>query len=115
MSIWKFLAPSQLWAPLGQRACLIYVSITRTEESYIDIAETQTLVVDNFMTSPYFCIRKERVIFYYIQQIYDHKYVMILKVLKKSSFRELTTFLIPNDQRKYTKPTFSNRNLMLIH
>lgn len=82
-----------MWAPLGQRACLIYVSITRTEKSYIDIAETQTLVVDNFMTSPYFCIRKERVIFYYIQQIYDHKYVMILKVLKKIIFQRINNFL----------------------
>lgn len=44
----------------------IYAFITGVEDSHINIAETQMLVGDNFITSPYFCIRRERVTFHYI-------------------------------------------------
>lgn len=37
---------------LGQRACLMYVCITAAGDSYTDKVETQTLVADNFITSP---------------------------------------------------------------
>lgn len=60
----SFLVSSHYQEPLEQGACLIYVHITRVQDRYMDVAETQMLRRDNFMTSS--CFHIDEKIFYCI-------------------------------------------------